>query len=234
MTGRSKAHHKLARQVVRMSWNKLNLFTLANKKNFDIESNKTLFQRMWQAKRDTRGYHGPQIKERQWLRMFNPKLPTLNVKIGKNTRAHPNTASLTFSDMERRVDFIVFRSHFASSIWNARQLVLHGKVYLNGKKFRHPSHLVKDGDIVSVKPESVATLSKPEGGGQELKFTPRPYQQAFMFLPEYLEVDYNTCSTVFLRSPLTQPGKTELPSPFSPETHALAYKFYLRRGRSKY
>ncbi|KAJ1679978.1 hypothetical protein EV182_000931 [Spiromyces aspiralis] len=234
MPGRRPPQHKLSRQLIRMSWNKLNLYTLANKKLPNPATQKTLFQQMWQAKRETRGYHGAPVKERQWLRMFNPRLPTLNVKLGKNQQSHPNTAALTYAEMERRVDFIVFRSHFASSIWMARQMIRRGVVYLNGKKFRYPSHLVKDGDVVSVEPEAVVTLHKPtDEKSKVLEFKPKPYQQAFMFLPDYLEVNYNTCSTVFLRSPITRPGRSELPSPYPPEMHALAFEYYLKRGRSR-
>ncbi|KAI8324005.1 alpha-L RNA-binding motif-containing protein [Martensiomyces pterosporus] len=193
---------------------------------------KTLFQHMWKAKRDTRGYHDANITEKQWLRMFNPQLPTLNVNVN-NKSSHANAASLMYACMERRLDFIVFRSHFASSIWMARQMVIHGKVKVNGKKLPFPSHTVKDGDVVSVDPESVVTLKKTTEGAKELDFVPQPYQQPWMFLPEYLEVNYNTCSTVFLRDPVTKPSATEVPSPYPPEFHALAFEYYLRRGRNR-
>ncbi|KAJ1949338.1 hypothetical protein FBU59_001185 [Linderina macrospora] len=223
---------KLSREIISLSWNPRNLYQLATKTRLFNMKQKTLFQHMWKAKRDTRGYHDANITERQWLRMFNPRLPTLNVKLG-NKASHPNAAALLYAGMERRLDFIVFRSHFASSIYMARQLVIHGKVTVNGKKLAYPSHTVKDGDVVSVDPESVVTLKKPDNGSQELEFVPVPYMQPWMFVPEYLEVNYNTCSTVFLHEPVTKPNATELPSPYPPEFHALAFKYYLRRGRSR-
>ncbi|KAJ2849838.1 hypothetical protein IWW36_002351 [Coemansia brasiliensis] len=223
---------KLSRQLISLSWNPRNLYQLATKKALFNEKQKTLFQHMWKAKRDTRGYHNAEITERQWLRMFDDQLPTLNMKFN-NRPGHPNTASLMYACMERRVDFIVFRSHFASSIWMARHIIAHGKVRLNGKRFRYPSHQVKDGDVISVEPDAVATLKKPANGSSTLEFAPFPYQQPWMFLPEYLEVNYNTCSTVFLRDPITKPNITELPSPYPPNFHALAYKYYIRRGRTR-
>ena len=42
--------------------------------------------------------------------------------------------SLMFSEVERRIDTVVFRSCFAHSIYEARRLVIHGDVMLNGKK----------------------------------------------------------------------------------------------------
>ena len=44
--------------------------------------------------------------------------------------------SLMFSEVERRIDTFVFRCCFAHSIYEARRLVIHGDVMLNGKKVR--------------------------------------------------------------------------------------------------
>jgi hypothetical protein len=83
---------------------------------------------------------------------------------------------------------------------------------------------------VSIDPEYVCTLKKAEGS-EELEFIPKPYQQPFMFIPEYLEVNYKTCSTVFLRSPLPRKDRVEIPSPYPPERHSLVYEFYVTRKK---
>jgi len=44
--------------------------------------------------------------------------------------------SLMFSEVERRIDTFVFRCCFAHSIYEARRMVLHGDVKLNGVKVR--------------------------------------------------------------------------------------------------
>lgn len=46
----------------------------------------------------------------------------------------PPVGSLMFSEVERRIDTVVFRSCFAESVYEARRLVIHGDVLLNGKK----------------------------------------------------------------------------------------------------
>ena len=51
--------------------------------------------------------------------------------------------------LERRLDNVVFRMGFADSRAQARQLVLHGHIMLNGKKTDVPSCLVKEGDSIS-------------------------------------------------------------------------------------
>jgi small subunit ribosomal protein S4 len=56
--------------------------------------------------------------------------------------------------LERRLDNIVYRLGLASSRAQARQLVQHGHVVLNGRKTNVPSALVSPGDTVSVRPES--------------------------------------------------------------------------------
>lgn len=41
--------------------------------------------------------------------------------------------TMMFSEVERRLDVLVFRACFASSVWQAKALVVHGKVKLNGE-----------------------------------------------------------------------------------------------------
>ncbi len=52
--------------------------------------------------------------------------------------------------LERRLDNVVYRLHFATSRAQARQLVNHGHIAVNGKRVNIASSLVKAGDVVSV------------------------------------------------------------------------------------
>ncbi len=56
--------------------------------------------------------------------------------------------------LERRMDNVVFRLGFADSRAQARQLVLHGHISLNGRRANVPSRLVKEGDTIAVKEAS--------------------------------------------------------------------------------
>ena len=56
--------------------------------------------------------------------------------------------------LERRLDNVVYRLGFADSRAQARQLVRHGHILLNGHKTNVPSCLVKEGDTVSWRKES--------------------------------------------------------------------------------
>lgn len=130
-----KPIYSLSRKLGRMSWNKYNLYNIAHKElpNFN---NKTLFQQKWVAKRETRAYHGDEVTERQFKnKFFDPKLPTVHSSADAG-QAHPSVAVLSFAELERRLDFVVFRSNFCPSIYAARQLCVHGKVLVNGKKVK--------------------------------------------------------------------------------------------------
>ncbi len=49
-------------------------------------------------------------------------------------RGNAPVGSLMFSEIERRIDVFIFRCCFAHSVYEARRLVVHGDVLLNGKK----------------------------------------------------------------------------------------------------
>ncbi len=56
--------------------------------------------------------------------------------------------------LERRLDNVVYRLGFADSRAQARQLVRHGHILLNGHRTDIPSCLIKEGDTISWKPTS--------------------------------------------------------------------------------
>lgn len=59
--------------------------------------------------------------------------------------------------LERRLDNVVYRLGFADSRAQARQLVRHGHILLNGHKTDIPSALIKEGDTISWRKESTKT-----------------------------------------------------------------------------
>jgi small subunit ribosomal protein S4 len=68
--------------------------------------------------------------------------------------------------LERRLDNVVYRLGFASSRAEARTMVRHGHVSVNGRKVNIPSYLVRVGDVVSLKEQSrqiARVLSALEG-----------------------------------------------------------------------
>ncbi|MBN3040208.1 MAG: 30S ribosomal protein S4 [Candidatus Omnitrophica bacterium] len=55
--------------------------------------------------------------------------------------------------LEKRLDNVVYRSLFASSREQARQIVLHGFVFVSGKRVNIPSYIVRQGQNIEVKPK---------------------------------------------------------------------------------
>jgi small subunit ribosomal protein S4 len=56
--------------------------------------------------------------------------------------------------LELRVDNIVFRAGFASSRNQARQLVRHGHVQVNGRRVTIPSYTMRKGDVLELRPKA--------------------------------------------------------------------------------
>ena len=56
--------------------------------------------------------------------------------------------------LERRLDNVVFRLGMAASRREARQMVGHGHIQINGRKVSIPSYIVKVGEVVQLRPTS--------------------------------------------------------------------------------
>jgi small subunit ribosomal protein S4 len=76
----------------------------------------------------------------------------------KAARQKGSTGENLLRLLERRLDNVVFRSGFAQSRDDARQLVLHRHVLVNGKTTKTPSIQVRIGDVVSIKQKSKSAV----------------------------------------------------------------------------
>lgn len=63
-------------QKLRQSWNKYNLYNFT-RVSTPPAGNKTFFQQKWLAKNMLRSYHSPHVREGQWTRMFDRRLPSV-------------------------------------------------------------------------------------------------------------------------------------------------------------
>jgi len=70
------------------------------------------------------------------------------------TRDEGITGEVLLQMLELRIDNVVFRANFAASRNQARQLVRHGHVAVNGRKVSIPSYRVSKGQVVSIKEKS--------------------------------------------------------------------------------
>ena len=70
------------------------------------------------------------------------------------TKSDEITGIKYLSLLEQRLDNTVFRAGFAATRPQARQMVSHGLITVNGRKVKTPSILVKPGDVIEVKDKS--------------------------------------------------------------------------------
>ncbi len=89
-------------------------------------------------KQKVKHYYG--VLERQFRGYFS-----------RANKGKGNTGEALMSLLERRLDNIVHRLGFGQSRAQARQLITHGHITVNGKKLDIASYLVKAGDIIRVK-----------------------------------------------------------------------------------
>jgi small subunit ribosomal protein S4 len=69
----------------------------------------------------------------------------------KAVRSRGVTGEVLLQMLERRLDNVVLKLGFASSRWQARQLISHGHIHVNNRKVDIPSYLVKPGDQIALK-----------------------------------------------------------------------------------
>jgi small subunit ribosomal protein S4 len=91
-----------------------------------------------------------QLREKQKARYT---YGTLERQFKKTFRLAEKQTGITGENLlvllERRLDNVVYRLGFADSRQQARQLVRHGHIFLNGHKTNIPSALVKEGDTLT-------------------------------------------------------------------------------------
>lgn len=96
--------------------------------------------------------YGLQLREKQKVkRTYGLLERQFRNYVEKSERAQGPTGENLIVMLERRLDNAVWRSGLASSRAQARQIVLHGHVRVNGKKVNIPSYLVTVGEEISIK-----------------------------------------------------------------------------------
>ncbi len=92
-----------------------------------------------------------QLREKQKLkRSYGLLEKQFKLTFEKALRMPGKTGENLFALLERRLDSVVYRLRFATSRSQARQVVLHGHVLVNGKRVDVPSFTVKPGDTISI------------------------------------------------------------------------------------
>src|SRR5512143_1351859 len=99
--------------------------------------------------------YGLQLREKQKTkRMYFTLEKQFRNYFEKAARAKGVTGEALLQQLERRLDNVVYRLGFAISRRQARQLVRHGHIAVNGRKVNIPSFQVAVGDEVTVRENS--------------------------------------------------------------------------------
>ena len=136
--------------------------------------------------------YGTQLREKQKLkRMYGVLEKQFRKYFAEAERRRGNTGEQLIQLLESRLDNVVYRMGFGSTRAEARQLVSHRAVELNGHTADIPSMLVKAGDIVSIREKAKAQLRIRESLGLA----------AGQGMPQWVDVDSTKLTGTFKQVP---------------------------------
>ena len=99
--------------------------------------------------------YGLQLREKQKVkRMYGVLEKQFRRYFEEADRRRGNTGANLLGLLETRLDNVVYRMGFGSTRAEARQLVSHKAITVNGQRVNIPSYLVKAGDVVAVREKS--------------------------------------------------------------------------------
>ncbi|CQR48145.1 30S ribosomal protein S4 [Paraliobacillus sp. PM-2] len=154
--------------------------------------------------------YGLQMQEKQKLRFMygvnERQFRNLFDKAGKMKGIHGETFMIL---LESRLDNLVYRLGLARTRRQARQLVNHGHVTVDGGRVDIPSYSVKPGQVIGLREKS-----------RNLNIV-KEAVEANPFVPEYLSFDEEKLEGTFSRLP----ERSELPAEIN---EALIVEFYSR------
>ena len=136
--------------------------------------------------------YGLQLREKQKVkRMYGVLERQFRRYFAEADRRRGNTGENLLSLLESRLDNVVYRMGFASTRAEARQLVSHKAILVNGNPVNIPSYSVKAGDVVSVR-------EKSKNQARVIEALQLAGQIGF---PAWVEVDTAKSQGVFKKSP---------------------------------
>ena len=136
--------------------------------------------------------YGLQLREKQKAKRIYFTLETqFRAYYEKANRSTGVTGDLLIQQLERRLDNVAFRLGFAISRRQARQIVRHGHVEVNGRKVNIPSFQVSVGDTVAIR-ESGRKLVVVEAARDYAASNP---------MPSWLQPDFANLSGKVLSLP---------------------------------
>jgi small subunit ribosomal protein S4 len=146
-----------------------------------------------------RSDYGTQLREKQKIRRIYGLLERQFRNTYKDAASSKGvTGEALLQMLESRLDTVAYRMGFGSSRTEARQIVRHNGILVNGKRVNIPSYRVRQGDVVEVA-ESAKSQLRIKGAVEAAE------SRGF---PEWIEVDTKALKGTFK----ARPQRSELPS----------------------
>ncbi len=143
--------------------------------------------------------YGGQLREKQKLRRIYGVLEVQFANYyGEADRRRGSTGENLLQLLECRLDNVIYRMGFGASRSEARQLVRHKAVRVNGKRVNIPSYQVGEGDVLEI----------DQGAKEQLRVKAALEAAEQRGFPEWVEVDAKAMKGVFKNVP----ERTELPA----------------------
>ncbi len=143
-------------------------------------------------KRQKLSDYGIQLREKQKLkRIYGVLERQFRNYFEHASKKRGITAEILVQLLERRLDNVVYRLLFTTTRREARQMVNHGLIYVNGRPVDIPSYTVRVGEKIGVRPKE-ATLNRIKASLEKWKD---------LTIPEWLGLDKNTLEGKVLRDP---------------------------------
>ena len=153
-----------------------------------------------QAKQKLKAYYG-NINERQFRNIYK-----------KASMLKGDTSENLIGLLERRLDAVIYRAKFSTTIFSARQLINHGHVKVNGKKVNIASYSVSEEDSIEIRDKS-----------KQLAIVDIALASKERETPEYIQMDEKNKKFKFVRTPKLE----EVPYPIVMEPN-LVIEYYSR------
>jgi small subunit ribosomal protein S4 len=142
--------------------------------------------------------YGKQLREKQKIRRIYGLLERQFRRVYKEAdRMKGVTGETLLQLLERRLDTVSYRMGFGASRTEARQIVRHNGILVNGKRVNTPSFLVRPGDVIEVAP----------GAKEQLRIKGAVEAAEGRGFPEWIEVDAKAMKGTFK----VLPARAELP-----------------------
>ena len=136
--------------------------------------------------------YGLQLREKQKVkRMYGVLERQFRRYFAEAERRRGNTGTNLLSLLESRLDNVVFRAGFGSTRAEARQLVSHKAILVNGQPVNIPSYMVKAGDVISVREKSA----------KQARVIEALQLAAQVGFPAWVEVNADKAEAVFKKTP---------------------------------